>query len=266
MRRLAGSGRHGAAAWHGASAYHSRSAPASFEAIRADQLPPPIGAPMSKPSITRRRLLAIFVAGSAIALLPSMPWHRLRLFWRGRGGQTFHNRLQNNPNVFLASHAGDAVDWRPWGDEAFDKARREDKPIFLTVGFTGCVWCIAMQRESFRNPEIAALINHNFVPVLMDRGQHPRHEDLFLHAAHLLSGQSGYPLNVLLTPQLQPFFATTYIPPRDSENQKGLTTLLRAVSKQWRSDRAPLLQTASRLHQVMKTGITDAVSPKPPFP
>lgn len=218
---------------------------------------------MNESASIRRRLLVIFLAGSAIALLPSLPWRRIWLAWQGRGGQSFHNHLLHNPNAFLASHSADAVGWYPWGAEALEKARREDRPIFLTVGFSGCVWCLAMQRESFQNPEIAALINRNFVPVLMDRGQHPRREDLYMRACRLLTGYAGYPLNVLLTPKLQPFFATTYIPPRDSENQKGLTTFLPAVSRQWSGDRAPLLQTAASLEERLESRSAGASLPPP---
>ncbi len=148
------------------------------------------------------------------------------------------NRLARSDDPYLLMHAHDPVDWYPWGPEALDKARREDKPIFLSVGFSACFWCHTMQRESFSDPAIAALLNASFVAIKVDREQRPELDALYGLAADVLAGQFGWPNNVFLTPDGRPFADVSYLPPHDdSFGQPGFDTLLATERDLWAQHR-----------------------------
>ncbi len=148
------------------------------------------------------------------------------------------NRLARSDDPYLLMHAHDPVDWYPWGPEALDKARREDKPIFLSVGFSACFWCHTMQRESFSDPAIAALLNASFVSVKVDREQRPELDALYGLAADVLAGQFGWPNNVFLTPDGRPFADVSYMPPHDdSFGQPGFDTVLATERDLWAQHR-----------------------------
>ncbi|HCL78486.1 MAG TPA: hypothetical protein DIC53_00795 [Synergistaceae bacterium] len=125
------------------------------------------------------------------------------------------NRLAREPSPYLRQHADNPVDWYPWGDEAFRKAREEDKPLFVSVGYATCHWCHVMERESFGDDEAAALLNDVCVPVKVDREERPDVDGLLMAVSQVMNGSGGWPLNVLLTPAGLPFFAATYLPKRD---------------------------------------------------
>ncbi len=122
------------------------------------------------------------------------------------------------------------MDWYPWGDEAFQAAREMDRPIFLSIGYSTCHWCHVMERESFENPEIAAILNESFVSIKVDREERPDVDEVYMQAAQLLTGGGGWPLSVFLTPQLEPFYAGTYFPPQDAFGRPGFARVLRALS------------------------------------
>ncbi len=134
----------------------------------------------------------------------------------GTQGQHKHtNRLINETSPYLLQHAHNPVDWYPWGEEALEKARRENKPILLSVGYSACHWCHVMERESFENEEIAVLMNQHFVSIKVDREERPDIDNIYMQAVQALTHSGGWPMTVFLTPDGRPFYGGTYFPPRD---------------------------------------------------
>ncbi len=162
------------------------------------------------------------------------------------------NRLIREKSPYLLQHAGNPVDWYPWGDEAFAAAKSRDNPIFLSIGYFTCHWCHVMERESFEDPEIAALLNETFVCIKVDREERPDIDQLYMTAAQLMTGSGGWPLTILMTPEKQPFFAGTYIPPESRYGRIGLRDLIARIRELWEKKRGVLL--------VESSGIIDAIS------
>src|SRR5450759_794518 len=123
------------------------------------------------------------------------------------------NRLAQEKSPYLLQHAHNPVDWYSWGREAFDTARQEDKPIFLSIGYSTCHWCHVMAHESFEDPEIAAILNMNFVCIKVDREEHPDIDGIYMNSVVAMTGQGGWPLSVFLSPDGKPFYGGTYFPP-----------------------------------------------------
>jgi uncharacterized protein YyaL (SSP411 family) len=142
------------------------------------------------------------------------------------------NRLINEKSPYLLQHAFNPVDWHPWGEEAFTKARQENKPIFLSIGYSTCHWCHVMERESFENPEIAKIMNEHFVCIKVDREERPDVDKVYMTAVQAMTGSGGWPMSVWLTPSLQPFFAGTYFPPDSRYGRPGFPDLLKRCT--WR--------------------------------
>ncbi|MFH1830167.1 MAG: thioredoxin domain-containing protein [Pseudomonadota bacterium] len=155
------------------------------------------------------------------------------------------NRLIAERSPYLLEHAYNPVDWYPWGEEAFEKAAKEDKPIFLSVGYLACHWCLVMERESFEDPDVAKLLNDSFVCIKVDREERPDIDALYMKAAQMLSGSGGWPLSVMMTPQKQPFFAATYIPKNNSFGRAGLVEILPRARDMWATRRAELMASAN---------------------
>lgn len=147
------------------------------------------------------------------------------------------NRLIHEKSPYLLQHAHNPVDWYPWGEEAFSKARAEDKPVFLSVGYATCHWCHVMERESFENPEAAGALNDAFVCIKVDREERPDIDAVYMAACHLISGRGGWPMTVLLTPDRQPFFAATYLPLHSRFGQPGVLDLCAQIKGLWQSRR-----------------------------
>src|SRR5947209_3505827 len=135
------------------------------------------------------------------------------------------NRLAHETSPYLLQHAHNPVDWYPWGDEAFARARGEDKPVFLSIGYSACHWCHVMERESFEDEAIAAILNERFVPIKVDREERPDLDDIYMQAVQMLTGHGGWPMSVFLTPDLRPFFGGTYFPPNDRPQMIGFRRL-----------------------------------------
>ena len=154
------------------------------------------------------------------------------------------NRLSSEKSPYLLQHASDLVDWRPWGPEAFAEAKRANKPVFLSIGFSTCVWFPVMQRESFRNPAIAALLNERFIPVLVDREERPDVDRVYMSAAQAAGWSAGWPLNLWLTPERKPFFGGSYFPPEAKDDLPGLRPLLARVADLWRTRREDAVRDA----------------------
>jgi len=144
------------------------------------------------------------------------------------------NRLIHETSPYLQQHAHNPVDWYPWGEEALHKAKTENKPILLSIGYSACHWCHVMERESFESEEIAALMNDNFVNIKVDREERPDLDEIYMNAVQILTGRGGWPMTVFLTPEGKPFFGGTYFPPEDRHGMAGFPKILKAVVQAYR--------------------------------
>ena len=160
---------------------------------------------------------------------------------REDGGPVYTNRLIFEDSPYLLQHAHNPVDWYPWGDEAFERARQEDKPIFLSIGYSTCHWCHVMERESFESEEIARILNEGFISIKIDRERRPDVDDLYMTAVQLLTGSGGWPMTTFLTPQGKPFFGGTYFPP------DRFSGLLRQVRTAWIERRGEIEASAGQI-------------------
>lgn len=166
------------------------------------------------------------------------------------------NRLAAEKSPYLRQHAGNPVDWYPWGEEAFAEARRRDVPIFLSIGYATCHWCHVMERESFEEEQTAAVMNRLFVNVKVDREERPDVDAMYMAAAQAMTGQGGWPLSVWLTPQeLRPFYAGTYFPPVGRYGRPGFRELLAALSQAWEHDRARVEESAAQITEAIRGGM-----------
>ena len=172
------------------------------------------------------------------------------------------NRLSREKSPYLLQHQHNPVDWHPWGEEAFEKARTEDKPIFLSIGYSTCHWCHVMERESFESQTLAAALNESFVSIKVDREERPDIDRVYMTFVQATTGSGGWPMSVFLTPELKPFFGGTYFPPEDRWGRPGLTTLLEAIASTWKQDRASITsrgeQMAAALLQYAKQSAAPA--------
>jgi uncharacterized protein YyaL (SSP411 family) len=159
----------------------------------------------------------------------------------------YANHLIGEKSPYLLLHAHNPVDWYPWGEEAFAKARRENKPIFLSIGYYTCHWCHVMERESYSSPAIAALLNKSFVSVKVDREERPDVDGTYITFLEATTGSAGWPANVFLTPDLKPFFGGTYFPPEDREGRPGLKSVLPKVAELWGTSREDIKRSASNI-------------------
>lgn len=173
------------------------------------------------------------------------------------------SRLARADSPYLKAHAADPVDWYPWGAEAFAKANELGRPIFLSSGYSACHWCHVMQRESFRDPAIAALLNANFVSVKVDREERPDVDAAYMAALQAMTGSGGWPLSAVLTPDGQPFFAGTYWPPEARHGLPAFRDVLRALISAWESSRAEIASTAADLNAHLRHQLTAGLKPGP---
>jgi uncharacterized protein YyaL (SSP411 family) len=178
------------------------------------------------------------------------------------------NRLARESSPYLRQHANNPVDWYPWGDEAFEKARREDRPVFLSIGYSSCHWCHVMERESFENEEIAAFLNSHWVSIKVDREERPDVDDVYMTAVQLTSGRGGWPLSAFLLPDRRPFFAGTYFPPDGRHGRPGFLSLLRRLDAAWREKREDLEGRAAEIARevVAASGLAARGAPEPLSP
>ncbi len=157
------------------------------------------------------------------------------------------NRLAHETSPYLLQHRDNPVDWYPWGEEALEKCRREDKPIFLSIGYSACHWCHVMEHESFENEAIAALLNEHFVSIKVDREERPDLDQIYMNAVQMLTGRGGWPMSVFLTPELKPFYGGTYFPPQAAGGMPGFDQVLTAVADAWANRRDQALAGAEQL-------------------
>ncbi len=157
------------------------------------------------------------------------------------------NRLTDSTSPYLLQHADNPVDWYPWGPEALERARQEDKPIFLSIGYAACHWCHVMEHESFEDPDTAALMNQHFVNIKVDREQRPDLDSLYMDAVVAMTGQGGWPMSVFLTPDGKPFYGGTYFPPTRRFNMPGFPEILQALADKWENDREEIHKVGDQL-------------------
>ena len=162
------------------------------------------------------------------------------------------NRLKAEKSPYLRMHAENPVDWYPWGAEAFAAARAQDRPVFLSIGYSACHWCHVIAHESFEDAEVAALLNADFISVKVDREERPDLDAVYMDAVQLATGSGGWPMTLLLTPEGAPFFAATYLPRESRDGMVGMVELLAEAAALWRSDRAAVLRAAAEFTQHMR--------------
>ncbi len=166
-----------------------------------------------------------------------------------------YNRLINEKSPYLLQHATNPVDWYPWCDEAFERAKLEDKPIFLSIGYSTCHWCHVMEKESFEDEEVAKLLNENFIPIKVDREERPDIDSVYMLVCQAMTGHGGWPLTIIMTPDKEPFFAGTYIPKYSRYGRVGLIDLLSKVAKLWKENREKILSLADEITEGLKKAI-----------
>ena len=162
------------------------------------------------------------------------------------------NRLAQERSPYLLQHANNPVDWYPWGDEAFERARREDKPIFLSIGYSTCHWCHVMEHESFESAPIADVLNRHFVSIKVDREERPDVDRVYMSFVQATTGAGGWPMTVFLTPDLKPFYGGTYFPPTSRWGRPGFADLLAELARVWKEDRSRVEQASGELLERLK--------------
>ncbi len=161
------------------------------------------------------------------------------------------NRLIHEKSPYLLQHAHNPVDWYPWGEEAFSKAKEENKPIFLSIGYSTCHWCHVMEKESFEDEEVAELMNEAFVNIKVDREERPDIDKTYMQVAQMMSGRGGWPLTIIMTPEKEPFFAATYIPKKGRLNQGGMLDLIPKIQQLWEGDQGRVSDVTSQIKQAL---------------
>ena len=154
------------------------------------------------------------------------------------------NHLADQLSPYLLQHAGNPVDWYPWGTEALERSRSEDKPIFLSIGYSACHWCHVMEHESFEDEQIAQQLNDHFVAIKVDREERPDLDQIYMNAVQAMTGRGGWPMSVFLTPDLKPFFGGTYWPARARMGMPGFPQVLESVVEAWQNRRPQALEQA----------------------
>jgi uncharacterized protein YyaL (SSP411 family) len=162
------------------------------------------------------------------------------------------NRLAQEKSPYLRQHADNPVDWWPWGEAAFERARVEQKPIFLSIGYSTCHWCHVMAHESFENAEIAKILNADFIPIKVDREERPDVDKVYMSYVQASTGHGGWPLSAWLTPALKPFYGGTYFPPEDRHGRPGFPAVLRAIASGWANDREKMVAEGDRVIETLR--------------
>lgn len=165
------------------------------------------------------------------------------------------NRLKNSSSPYLLQHANNPVNWFPWGKEALAKARAENKPVFLSIGYAACHWCHVMAHESFEDAETAAFMNEHFVNIKVDREERPDLDNIYMQATIAMTGSGGWPMSVFLTPDLKPFYAGTYFPPMRRYNMPSFREVLAGLSNAWQNDRDEVEKTSGKVFDHLKAQV-----------
>ncbi len=161
------------------------------------------------------------------------------------------NRLSKEKSPYLLQHKDNPVDWYPWGKEAFDKAKKENKPVFLSIGYSTCHWCHVMAHESFEDEEVATLMNDAFISIKVDREERPDIDGVYMEVAQMITGQGGWPLTIIMTPEKQPFYAATYIPRESRYGRIGMKELVPRIKEIWETDKTNIDETTQRIQNAL---------------
>ena len=175
------------------------------------------------------------------------------------------NHLAAETSPYLLQHAHNPVDWYPWGEEALRRAKAENKPIFLSIGYSSCHWCHVMERESFEDPETAKILNEHFVAIKVDREERPDLDEIYMTAVQLLTGRGGWPLSVFLTPELKPFYGGTYFPPDDRFGMPSFQRALKALAETWREKPDQIADSAEQMLQAIQANAAPGLSAAGPL-
>ncbi len=162
------------------------------------------------------------------------------------------NQLANENSPYLLQHSNNPVNWYPWGEEALSRARAEDKPIFLSIGYAACHWCHVMAHESFEDPAIATIMNEHFINIKVDREERPDLDSIYMSATMAMTGSGGWPMSVFLTPDLHPFYAGTYFPPTPRYNMPSFSDLLTGIAKAWKNERDEIFRVGNQVTEHLR--------------
>ncbi len=173
------------------------------------------------------------------------------------------NRLIKEKSPYLLQHAHNPVDWYPWNEEAFEKAKKEDKPIFLSIGYSTCHWCHVMERESFEDEEVAEVLNNKYISIKVDREERPDIDSIYMSACQAFTGQGGWPLSIIMTPDKKPYYAGTYIPKESRYGMSGIITLLDKLYDVWKNDRDKVYKTGNKIGQYINDNFFSNITGKP---
>ena len=196
-------------------------------------------------------LMLLYVAWILVSLQVSITHAGAESAKKSSAKSVKHNRLINESSPYLLQHATNPVDWYPWGKEAFEKAKKENKPIFLSIGYSTCHWCHVMEHESFADEEVAVLLNKYFVAVKVDREERPDIDQVYMAVTQTMTGRGGWPNNVFLTPDKKPFFAGTYFPKLNRWGLPGLMEILPKVAEIWQNDRENVQKSAEQITDLL---------------
>ncbi|MFP6617434.1 MAG: thioredoxin domain-containing protein, partial [Candidatus Hydrogenedentota bacterium] len=179
----------------------------------------------------------------------------------------YTNRLAEETSPYLLQHAHNPVNWYPWGEEALSKAKAENKPIFLSVGYSSCHWCHVMEHECFEDEEVAALLNEHYIAIKVDREERPDIDEIYMAAVQAMTGQGGWPMSVFITPDLKPFWGGTYFPKESKYGRPGFMTILSSIADSWKTKREEIYASADQLTQhvsnILAAEIGGEDEPKP---
>ena len=163
----------------------------------------------------------------------------------------FVNRLEKESSPYLLQHKNNPVDWYPWSEEAFKKAKELDIPIFLSIGYSTCHWCHVMEKESFEDEEVAKLLNDNFISIKVDKEERPEIDHIYMTVCQAMTGRGGWPLTIIMSPDKQPFFAGTYFPKRGRFGRPGMMELIPSISEAWKTKRNELIESADKIEKFL---------------
>ncbi len=208
-------------------------------------------------SVRRMRLLALLLVTASVAAASDEPASDKPASNDPLLSCEKPNRLASQRSPYLLQHACDPVDWHAWSDEAFARARRENKPVFLSIGYSTCHWCHVMARESFRNEAVARYLNRHFIAIKVDRELRPDIDTVYLAATRLINGHAGWPMSVFVDAGMRPFYATTYLPPFDRDGQRGLMTVLKEIHRLWTQTPQTVRTLAARLTSRVEAVLQD---------
>src|SRR6516164_1156715 len=173
----------------------------------------------------------------------------------------YTNHLGHETSPYLLQHAHNPVDWYPWGPVSLERARRLDRPVFLSIGYSACHWCHVMEHESFEDPEVARILKDHFISIKVDREERPDLDQIYMSAVQMLTGQGGWPMSMFLTPDLQPFYGGTYFPPVENYGRPSFKRILLALADAWRERRDEILQSARQItSQLQKSDTLEPAS------